>query len=338
MPLNERRNVLNVILVSPAKIVPSRVMEITRPLFDSSGVASAFGSFTSTPPCMMGAVIMKITIRSIITSISETTLISALSGARSPRERRRMLDLSFARHQCDHLGSEAVEFAVEAVEVRREDVIPEHRGDGDGEGDGGGRQGFRDPGRHGAEVAGAALGDAQEGGDDAEHRAEQPHQRAGGADDREDGNRTSELVALRIRFGVEHEAEGLDLRPAERGTDIDALDRRRPRVLEEPDRPGKNARVRARLDAFREREGLIESWGLLELLQKVVAGLIDAPELEPLRENDAPAHEREAGEQHEHALRDVAGALDELDRCAWNRGTGLWRKHHAQGGLRDAEY
>src|ERR1035437_7335362 len=235
MPLNERRNMLSVIFKSPAKIEPSRVMEITRPLFDSSGVASAFGSFTSTPPCMIGAVLFRSTIKSIITSMSETTLISALSGVRSPRERRRMLDLSFAGHQGDHLGAKAIAFAVESVELRREDVIPEHRGDGDGEGDGGGRQGFRHAGRHGAEVAGAALGDAQEGGDDAEHRAERPPQGGGRRGDRGEGKRGAELVAPGIRFGVEHEAERLDLRAAERRPDIHDAAGRRKRVLNATD-------------------------------------------------------------------------------------------------------
>ena len=69
--------------------------------------------------------------------------------------------------------------------------------------------------------------------------------------------------------------------------------------------------------------------------QKDAAGPVDAAELEPFRQHDAPAHQREEGEQHEHALRDVAGALDELDRCAWNRGAGLRREHHARGGLWD---
>jgi hypothetical protein len=39
---------------------------------------------------MIGAVIMKITINSIITSINDTTLISALIGVRSPLPRRLM--------------------------------------------------------------------------------------------------------------------------------------------------------------------------------------------------------------------------------------------------------
>jgi hypothetical protein len=60
----------------------------TSPLFASIGRTSARGSATSTPPCIMGAVIMKITISSSITSMRLTTLISAFSAIRSPRVRR----------------------------------------------------------------------------------------------------------------------------------------------------------------------------------------------------------------------------------------------------------
>ena len=49
---------------------------------------SAAHASVSTPPCIIGAVIMKITMSSIITSMRLTTLISALSGVRSPRRRR----------------------------------------------------------------------------------------------------------------------------------------------------------------------------------------------------------------------------------------------------------
>src|SRR5471030_794709 len=121
---------------------------------------------------MIGAVIMKITMSSIITSISETTLISAFSGERSPRARLRMLDPAFSSHQRDHLGSEAVEFAVEAVEFRRKNVIPEDGGNGDGQRDRRRRQRLGDTRRDRAEIAGAALGDSEERRDHAEHRAE----------------------------------------------------------------------------------------------------------------------------------------------------------------------
>src|SRR5215213_2800326 len=123
---------------------PCRFTVTIRPLFGSSGRACAFGSATSTPPCMIGAVIMKMTIMSIITSMRLTTLISALSGIFSPRRRDterapnpwtlrtggelRASDPALAHHQRDQLRAEALELAVQAVETVREDVVPEDGG------------------------------------------------------------------------------------------------------------------------------------------------------------------------------------------------------------------
>ena len=67
---------------SPMKICPARSTVTVSPSFDSSGLASVAGSVMSTPPCIIGAVIMKITSRSSITSIRLTTLTSALSSKR----------------------------------------------------------------------------------------------------------------------------------------------------------------------------------------------------------------------------------------------------------------
>src|SRR6476469_7496442 len=104
----------------------------TSPLFGSSGRASAFGSATSTPPCIIGAVIMKITRSSRITSIRLTTLRSAFSGSPS-RRRRSTLQLSLAHEHRDHGGAEPLEGVREPIEPVREDVVPERRGNGDAE-------------------------------------------------------------------------------------------------------------------------------------------------------------------------------------------------------------
>src|SRR5690606_42093852 len=66
---------------------------------------------------------LPIFISSIITSINETTLISACRGVRSPRPRRRMLEAALAGHQRDDLGAEAVEFA---ARLNRFDRSEEH--------------------------------------------------------------------------------------------------------------------------------------------------------------------------------------------------------------------
>src|SRR5678810_323495 len=106
-------------------MAPVRSTETTSPLFGSSGFASAFGSATSTPPCIIGAVIMKITSSRSITSIRLTTLISALRGIPSRRRRRPTLDPPLAAEHRDEGGAEALEQIVESVEAVGEDVVPE---------------------------------------------------------------------------------------------------------------------------------------------------------------------------------------------------------------------
>src|SRR5216117_2982878 len=66
---------------------PSRSRLTTRHDFGSRGRAWARGSRTSTPPCMIGAVIMKMMSSTNATSTSDVTLMSALSGS-SPCPRR----------------------------------------------------------------------------------------------------------------------------------------------------------------------------------------------------------------------------------------------------------
>src|SRR3954463_15552827 len=100
---------------------PARSTDTTSPLFGSRGFASAFGSATSTPPCIMGAVIMKITRSSSITSIRLTTLISALRGIPSRRRRRATLDPPLAAEHRDQGSAEPFEQIVEPVEAIGED-------------------------------------------------------------------------------------------------------------------------------------------------------------------------------------------------------------------------
>src|SRR3982750_4496026 len=110
---------------------PARSTDTTTPLFGSAGVASAFGNATSTPPCIMGAVIMKITSRSSITSIRLTTLISALRGNPSRRRRRATLDPPLSAQHRDERRAESLEQVVEAIETVGENVVAERRRDRD---------------------------------------------------------------------------------------------------------------------------------------------------------------------------------------------------------------
>src|SRR5574341_901745 len=63
------------------KMRPSRSTVTTSPDFGSSGRALARGSRTSTPPCMIGAVIMKMMSNTKATSTRDVTLISAFRGS-----------------------------------------------------------------------------------------------------------------------------------------------------------------------------------------------------------------------------------------------------------------
>src|SRR6185369_11203095 len=111
-------------------MAPVRSTETTSPLFGSSGFASAFGSATSTPPCIIGAVIMKITSSRSITSIRLTTLISAFNGS-SRRRPRAILEPPLAAEHRDQRRPESLQQVVETVEAIGEDVVAERRRDGD---------------------------------------------------------------------------------------------------------------------------------------------------------------------------------------------------------------
>src|SRR5512146_203443 len=123
------------------------------PSLDSSGLDSADGRLMSTPPCIMGAVIMKMTSNSSITSIRLTTFTSALSSYRCRRRWRRISDFAFADEQRDHRGAESFQSTVEAIESAREDVVAERGRDRDGQRRGGRGERLADAGCHGRQVA-----------------------------------------------------------------------------------------------------------------------------------------------------------------------------------------
>src|SRR2546426_4300051 len=111
---------------------------MTSPALGSSGRAAARGSRTSTPPCMIGAVIMKMMSSTNATSTSEVTLMSALSGSspwpRSPPpppRRPGMLEPPLPRHGPDDLLREPLQLAREQAEPVHEQVVRHHGGDRD---------------------------------------------------------------------------------------------------------------------------------------------------------------------------------------------------------------
>src|SRR5262245_30001313 len=183
---------------------------MTRPLFDSSGFASALGRLMSTPPCIIGAVIMKITNSSSITSIRLTTLMSALRSKRCRRRIPGISDSSLADEKRDHGHAEALERAIEAIETSREDVVPKCGRNGDGERGCRGDQGFGDARRNRGQIPRALRCDAEKCIDHAQHCSEEPDQRTRRADRRQPGKESTDAVALRRGVAVQEQMQRLE--------------------------------------------------------------------------------------------------------------------------------
>src|SRR5437867_8434198 len=155
----------------------------------------ARGSRTSTPPCMIGAVIMKMMSNTNATSTSDVTLMSALSGSspcprrpppppppRSPAIRSVLPGPASRRSPGQNL-----ELAGEQPQAIDEDVVGHDRGNSDRQAADRSHQRFGDAGRDGGDVTRAADGDPDEGVHDTEHGAEQAEQRAHRAERRQPG-------------------------------------------------------------------------------------------------------------------------------------------------------
>src|SRR5712691_212129 len=181
---------------------PSRSRLTTSPDLGSRGRASARGSRTSTPPCMMGAVIMKMMRSTNATSTSDVTLMSALSGSspcpRSPPPPTRPATLQppLASHRPDDLLGEALQLAREEPEAVDEDVVGDHGGHGDREPRDRRDQRLGDARRDRGDVPRAAERDADEGVHHAQHRAEEAEQGTHGSERREPRNEARRRVAL----------------------------------------------------------------------------------------------------------------------------------------------
>src|SRR5207237_598084 len=230
-------------------MLPARSMVTVRPLFDSSGRDCAFGSEMSTPPCIIGAVIMKMIISSIITSMRLTTLISALRGSRSrPRPRRAISSLSrkycrrssdhaLSHHQRDKLRCNALQLAFDLVEPGREDVVREHCRNRYAQGRRGCNERLRNSRRYRADIPRALGCDTYERVYYPQHRAKEPDQRTHRANRRQRRNPPAESVALGAGLGVEDELERFDLRAAEARRPFRSAVQRRSRLLNEAGRP-----------------------------------------------------------------------------------------------------
>src|SRR3990172_2042170 len=119
---------------------PRRSTVTTSPWRDSSGRAWACGRRTSTPPCIIGAVIMKMIRSTNATSTRDVTLMSAFRAARLRRRGRSISEPPLACERRDQLPGESLELGRDEVLPRGEDVVGDDRGDGDGEARHGGDQ------------------------------------------------------------------------------------------------------------------------------------------------------------------------------------------------------
>src|SRR5258706_2145880 len=188
-------------------MAPVRSTVTVSPLLDSSGRACAFGSEMSTPPCIIGAVIMKMIINSIITSIRLTTLISALSTRRSrPRRRRAIsacplgrsepLDHALSDHQRNELRSDTLELPFDLVETGSEDVVREHSRNCYAQRRRRRYQRLGNAWRNSTDVAGSLGRDPDESVDHTEHRSEKSDKRTDGSDRCQCCHPLAESVAL----------------------------------------------------------------------------------------------------------------------------------------------
>ena len=166
-----------------ARLVDDRSARCGRPSRPARSSARAdapraFGSATSTPPCIIGAVIMKITSSSIITSIRLTTLISALSGMSLAPAARHARSRPFAHHAARSAPMPKPRARRRCGSAGWRRCCSRTPRDRDAQ-----RRGRRDERlgnarRDRADVSRALRRDADERLDDAEHGAEQSDQRA----------------------------------------------------------------------------------------------------------------------------------------------------------------
>src|SRR6185437_9975514 len=334
---------------SSMKISPARLIDTASPSFVSSGLAFAGGSEMSTPPCIIGAVIMKITSNSSITSIKLTTLTSALRSNRSRRRRRGTLDSAFAHEQRDRGRAEAFHARVEPIEPAGEDVVAEGCRNGDGERNGGGDQRLRHARSDRRQIPRTLRRDAEKRVDHAKHGAEQPDERAHRTDRRQPRKEATDPVAFVRRFGVEQQMERLDLRAAQRrrrrriagdrGRALANLLIRNARVGDEMHGAHEQPRQRARRGPLGESAGFVQAARPLEFMAVFLGHVRSLSQSAPGAEDDRPTEQRQHGEQTHDHLCDDRCVDEEIEGARWNGASQRLKeqrskRHGRRGGLK----
>src|SRR5947207_2752680 len=194
-------------------ITPARSrLRTTRPRSDftytSSGTTRGWPAFSTvgrsiTAGVMSGAVTMKITSSTSITSTYGTMLISCIG----PRRRSAGISLPhrLAMQDVRELFHEALEPVADALDVVRVAVIGHDRRDRGEQADGGGDERFGDARRDLRERRLLHVGEVAEGMHDAPHRAEEADVRAHRAGRGEEGEMALKIVHLALE-GRAHRA------------------------------------------------------------------------------------------------------------------------------------
>src|SRR5690606_31370661 len=258
------------------------------------GRACACGRSTSTPPCIIGAVIMKTMSSTIITSTSEVTLISALRGRSPlpppipPMPPTAILDQSFAGHRADQLVGKSLELPGEEPHPVHEDVVAHDGGNGGREAGKSGHQRLRHTRRHRREVPRPARRDAGEGVDDADGSAEQAQQRT----DRSDGGKPwdvmAEEVPLRRHFLPQDHLEGFELGRGEGLAGGFAPERAGTELVIEVERLAEEPLVGRRRQLHDALIRILQAGAPLHGIEEAVRLAVEAAELPPLESDDEP--------------------------------------------------
>src|SRR5690348_6151199 len=251
------------------------------------------------PGAISGAVIMKITSSTSITSMYGTTLIW-LIGLRARRmARRSSLSLKNVRELLD----ERLEPHCQPVYVVREAVVRDHRRYGGEEADGRRDQRLRDTGSNVRKRRLADIGEAAKRIHDPPHRAEQPNVGRHRAHGREPGEVRLDRVDLPL-VGSAHRAA----RRVERHHRRAAL----PAMLGEFAKAGGEDVLQSAAHARLPRLAIqrLEVAALPELVLERVGFARHAPQLEHLEEDLPPRQQRERSEQQHDRLHDHRGVKD----------------------------
>src|SRR5438067_3090817 len=294
--------------ISPAR---SR-LRTTRPRSDltytSSGTTRGWPAFSTvgrsiTAGVISGAVTMKMTSSTSITSTYGTMLISCIG----PRRRSAGISSShrLAVEDVRELLHEALEAIAEALDVVRVAVIGHHRRDGGEQADGGRDQRLRDARRDLRERRLLYVREVAEGMHDSPHRAEEADVRAHRAGGGEEGEMALEEIHLALE-GRAHRAPRAVDHVAYVGARLAHLGELAIARLEHALERADGVAVVHR--ALVERVQVLAAPELALEFQRLRHG---AAQDVPLLEDEHPGHERHGEQHHHHHLHHDARVKDQ---------------------------